>query len=440
MNGYTTMLLPIDQCSSESQNMLRKLSKHELSQLAWHTIHFSLDLIGIVTREKLIAAVRDVARRTPLACSKVVRINNNYHFEAISVDSIPIRKLYVSNDDEYDLFYREIINTAVDATESQLSVILINRSTCLTLLVSMAHSIVSGRTGAEFLHSIMAEYNGVNCIQQVSDFKIKPSMSEYSAKFKKNIKPIPYVDVEKQALNFSPIPFDLYENSNQSYETDFIDIIIQGDLFERLLLTCKNKGVSVNSFLSAAQLIATMRCYPGHKDFDYVSHNLAIDARAFIPNDLIFGDLMQFSYSALFYFRSRDIKCIWVLAREISERVKQYVNSDFMHATIVGLEESEYCVEDVNKPIVDDSFSWTTCNSNLGVVSFNCEKESVKVANFNFIVNRINASHLIFISTFNNILTMRYAFSQPRYSWDNINLLCSEIYNEIYNNLQQETT
>jgi NRPS condensation-like uncharacterized protein len=419
--------------------ILRKLSKHELSQLAWHTIHFSIDISSNFNLEIFQKAAIHTIKSVPLAHSKVVKKNDEFYFKSIEAHDVPFNKIQLLNDCDYHSVYKELINTAVDSTSSQfeITVIQFHEKKQYAIIFSLAHSIVSGRTGVEFIYHILNNYhsiqNGKNML--VEELPLNQSMATLSSIQSQNIKPGVYADPDKLSQTFSPIPLSSLENNPHNFLTDFIDIPISSNDFTNIKVACRANGVSINSYLSACQLMAAIETYPESRQSKYVSHNLAVDPRKIIQNSVSKGNLMQFSYSGIFFFEIAQITDVWELAKDFSDRVEQYLSSDEMHATIKSIESSDYSVSNPNVPILDEDFHWTTCNSNLGLVHLGENSNTFNISNFKFIVNRINGSHLLFISTFDNTLSLRYAFSTPRYSRENIRTLADTMVKTIINNV-----
>lgn len=418
---------------------LRKLSKHELSQLAWHTIHFSIDISGDFSLEIFRKAAIYTVGLVPLAHSKVVKLNDEFYFKSIDKNEVPFKTINLEKDSDYPNIYKELINTAVDSTRSQLEITIVkyNNSSKHTIVFSIAHSIVSGRTGVEFINLVLNTYqSALNEVElQNNHFPLDPSMASFSSNQKNHILASVYADPIKLGQTFSPIPLSSEEQNPNNLATDFIDVPLQKNDFLKLKAACKERGVSVNSYLSACQIMASLETYPEAHNSKFVSHNLAVDPRKYIQNTVQKGNLMQFSYSGIFFFEVIHLSDVWSLAKDIGKRVEEYLTSDQMHATLKNIETSNYSVEHPNEAVLDENFHWTTCNSNLGLVHLGENLSAVNVTDFKFIVNRINGSHLLFISSFDSTLSLRYAFSSPRYSKKTIQSIADNMLKIIQSNL-----
>ncbi|KUI97145.1 phthiocerol/phthiodiolone dimycocerosyl transferase family protein [Vibrio sp. MEBiC08052] len=418
---------------------LRKLSKHELSQLAWHTIHFSINISGDFNLEVFRKAAIYTIGLVPLAHSKVVKLNDDFYFKSIDKNKVPFKTINLETDSDYPNIYKELINTAVDSTQSQLEITTIkyNNQSKHTIIFSIAHSVVSGRTGVEFIDLVLNAYQSALNEGELQGicFPLDSSMASLSSKQEDQIEAGIYADPIKLGQTFSPIPLSSEEANPNNLVTDFIDIPLQKNDFIKLKTACREHGVSVNSYLSACQIMASLETYPEAHKAKFVSHNLAVDPRKYIQNTVQKGNLMQFSYSGIFFFEVIHLSDVWSLAKDIGKRVEEYLTSDQMHATLRSIETSDYSVDNPNEAVLDENFHWTTCNSNLGLVQLGENLSSINVTDFKFIVNRINGSHLLFISSFDNTLSLRYAFSSPRYSKKTIQSIADKILEVIHSSL-----
>lgn len=414
--------------------VLRELSNQELSQLAWHTIHYFIKVGRGVEEENLKTAFYTTVANDKLASSKVTLLNDRYIFESIKPESVPFHSEFVDDFSEKSEKYDIVVNSHVPVHDYQVKMNFFKYKSGSTIVLSLAHSIASGRAGVDFISNILREYDCLVTDKiSFSDSFDVPRPLSYYAKLK-STKIMDYVDVSESGKACSSIPIMSAVDTPRDLNTKFVDINVTEKDYSKLVETCKVNGVSVNSYLSACQIRAVYESFCEKDCEKPLTHNLSIDMRKKV-NDANFGGLVHFSHSGMMFMQPSDLDCVWSLSKNISSWLERYLISERIWASINKIESLDLTVHDLNSPILDDTLNWTSCNSNLGVIDFKEFSDTIPVEGFNFIVNRINGSHLAFISTLNDTLSIRYAFSEPHYNNECMEKLTINFKKQIINGL-----
>lgn len=414
--------------------VLRELSSQELSQLAWHTIHYFIKVGRGVDEANLKNAFYTTVANDKLASSKVTLLNDRYIFESIKPESVPFHSEFVDDFSEKSERYNIVVNSHVPVHDYQVKMNFFKSKSGSTIVLSLAHSIASGRSGVDFISNILREYDClVSGKISFSDSFDVPRPLSYYAKLK-STKIMDYVDVSELDKAYSPIPIMSTVDTPRDLNTKFIDINVIDKDYSKLVEMCKVNGVSVNSYLSACQIRAVYETFFDKGYEKLLTHNLSIDMRKKV-NDANFGGLVHFSHSGMMFMQPSDLDCVWSLSKSISSWLERYLSSERIWASLNKIESLDLIIDDVNAPILDDTLSWSSCNSNLGIIDFKEFADTIPVEGFNFIVNRINGSHLAFISTLNDSISIRYAFSEPHYNNECMERLTINFKKQIINGL-----